>query len=173
MSTVDHQVRILERLAEHESKVGTLYALFKGKFRQDAAFWSDLEVEEKQHMEMLRHLRLAVKEGQGTFPMDRLELQNVENSLEFIRQHVALARTEKISRRTAVDWALTIERLILEKNLAEELCTVSDPLAASTFDNLRQETNQHRHRLERARRQLLNPFLFFLPLPGAKIPRGQ
>jgi hypothetical protein len=119
MPVSEFQVFKVELLAKYKEAIANLYRVFADNFPEQVALWQDLAKEKsKQAMFVLSQLQ-KVKNGQGELNPERLQIEGIRASLNFISGQAQQALQKALTLKAALSLAVSTEESIIEKRWFE------------------------------------------------------
>jgi hypothetical protein len=139
--------RKIEVLAEHQEAMGNLYHIFSERSPDFIQFWSQLADDKFRHVISIHALLDSVKLGKVRLKRDRLHMEAIRASLQFVRRQISSARRQTGSFTHAFPVAVSIETTIIEKKFFEAFESDSPELRERAC-KLLDETKNHLERLQ-------------------------
>jgi hypothetical protein len=139
---------LLDESIELELNVADLYMIFHNTFAEDADFWWQLALEEKNHGALLRSGKEYFAPI-GRFPVDLLSatLQELKEANTNLVTLVKQYRASPPSRETAFNVALKIEQSAGEIHFQEFMEKETESNLAGLFQQLNRDDKDHETRL--------------------------
>jgi rubrerythrin len=137
-------------LVLHEEAIEKLYRLYADRFEGDREFWLALAAEEASHVAWLRALAQSPPPG-VRMAEDRLRVQAIRTSLEYIEREISKAVSPAATRLGALSVAQDVESSMIERKYFEVLD--ADPVERQRL--LRQVAADTQAHLVRVRERLL------------------
>ena len=130
---------LLDESIKLELNVSDLYMIFNRAFAEDADFWWQLALEEKNHGALLQSSKKHFAPV-GKFPTELLSprLQQLKDANANLGALIEQYREDPPSRETAFNTALRIEQSVGEIHFQKFM----EKLAASSLDRLFQQLNR-------------------------------
>lgn len=114
----EHQINIIELLAEHERAISDLYKTYADKFQEYNDFWLSLSKEELEHVGWLMGLTEKIKEGGVYFNEGRFAAEAIKTSLTEVKKQINEAK-KGVSLIEALSAAYYFELALIEKKYFE------------------------------------------------------
>lgn len=111
----DHEVKLLELMAELEGKMALLYCELAKTVPGFSGLWNRLEREELQHRKWVLQLKEAAEAGKVTFAEGRIRTYTVKTFLQYLEVQVERARKGSFTPEKALACARDLENSLLEK----------------------------------------------------------
>ncbi len=139
---------LLDESIELELNVADLYMIFHRTFAEDAEFWWQLTLEEKNHGALLRSGKDCFAPI-GKFPVDLLSatLQELKKANTDLVTLIKQYRASPPSREAAFNVALKIERSAGEIHFQEFMEKETESNLAELFQQLNRDDKDHETRL--------------------------
>jgi rubrerythrin len=147
MCPVSGENEIVEKLKEIELTVSVLYDVYSEKFKEQKDFWRGLALEEQDHARIIENLPSQAGDGKIFYNEKRFDMQFVEDSLEFVRRKIELAKNEDIRLKDALSTALHIEQKLTEKAFFA-IFDGDKAALKDVFTRLDTETRNHRNKIK-------------------------
>ena len=144
----DHIVKLLEESIEQELGTAALYRLFSELYPHDAAFWSQLQLEEKSHATLLR-VALNSYEKRGILP-ERILSASIEGLVQTNAKLAHLldrCKTTPPDRRSAFEIAMSMESETGEKHYNVFMEKDPESPIEEVFQQLNREDKHHEIRI--------------------------
>ena len=115
MDEKDALAESINALAEHEEAIGNLYSLYSLQFGDYQDFWAELAADKRKHAGWVRMLRGGIYAGDIVFKSDRFGIDEINQSIIFVRIQVDFAHRNEVSLMQAFATAVGLEETALEK----------------------------------------------------------
>ncbi len=141
------QSRFIDRLADLEHLLATLYAAYGEAFPEMSAFWHPLAREEGKHSEYLKSLHGLLDAGKLLYNLGAFNGKVIDSQVAAVREALAAAQYPGVSEKTALETALSFEKSILESQFYD--IVKSDGTAFSVIaGHLSADTHRHVQHVE-------------------------
>lgn len=152
------QRRFIDRLADMEQLLSTLYAAYGETFPEMSAFWQPLALEESKHYEYLKSLHGLLDAGKLLFNLGAFNEKAIDFQVAAVREALAAAKQPRFSEKTALVTALSFEKSILEskfydivKSDGTEFSVIAGYLSKDTHRHVKHVEDQYRLYLSKYR----------------------
>jgi len=146
----------LERMAEFERTIGSLYAAFADMLPGHREFWEAISAEEEQHADWIEGFSDLDEAGMASVSAFKFSMREIEEGIDFVKKELGKAMQGNFGNDRALDIALLIERSILERQYYKIVREPTDAVAV-LLASLRDGTREHLLRLEAARKSISPP----------------
>ena len=148
---------IAAKLAENETNLSELYALFAETFPEDAALWTELSHDEQRHAAWITAVSQSAAQG-GTVPLPSAAVRReaIETMIRYTRSVAERCRKGEMTRVQAHALACDFENSMLENRLFSAL-SAGAAESRSLVEDLIDDTARHRQRIRSALATLRAP----------------
>jgi len=140
----------LEKMAEFERTIGSLYAAFADGLPEHREFWEALSAEEEQHASWIEGFSDLGEAGVAKISAFTLSMREIDEGIDFVKKELGKAMQQSFGNDRALDVALLVERSILERKYYSVVRDPTDAVA-KLLASLEDGTREHLLRLEAAR----------------------
>jgi len=140
----------LEKMAEFERTIGSLYAAFADMLPEHRDFWEAISAEEEQHAVWIEGFSDLYEAGMASISAFKFSMHEIEEGIDFVKKELGKAMQGRFGNDRALDVALLVEQSVLEREYYQ---VVRDPTeaVARLLASLKDGTREHLLRLEAAR----------------------
>lgn len=139
---------LVEESIRLELTVSELYTIFHGLFPEDAQFWWQLVMEEKNHAALIRAAK-DYFEPVGKFPQDLVHdsLQNLKNVNSNLLSLIGTIKDHAPTREEAFNIAFALENSAGELHFQQFMEKESGETTESVFQRLNKDDKDHARRI--------------------------
>ena len=138
----------IELMQRIEDSVAQLYETYAQKFPEHANFWMTIALQENMHADWVRGLGAMLSSGTMSFKEDRFSIEQLQQSLDDLRNELQTARQTDYSISEATAIALKLEESLIEKSFFEIFESDSQEMK-EVFEDLTKDTQEHIAKLEK------------------------
>ena len=139
----ESQGHLLDQLAQYESSISDLYAVYARLLPDMSTFWQTLSKEETGHAQFLNSFHKLLENGAVFFNLDRFNAHAILNCLAEVHQELARTKQGPVSLSHALTTALSIETAVLDGHFYDTVKT-DTPEFIVIAEHLSKDTYRHR-----------------------------
>ncbi len=145
----DYQQTILELLAQLELNMRDLYLLFAERFPKYGDLWSSVSLQENNHADGIKKLRLLAGEDRVLFDEKTTKTYTVKMFISSIQEALTRTKSGKMTLINALSVSHDFEQAILEKGFYN-FFSGQDDETRTLIRQIKEETLDHQMKMKNA-----------------------